>query len=241
MFLHLSVILFTGAVSARHLLPQAGISQADTLLGKYPHPSGRHHPPPPHRQQMATAADGTHRLPECFLVTHRFRIVLYKTSTQMLGLNEGFFFRFEAVKQPILIDHTVKHVQFSKTEKCKNRKYKILTINYVRTTLCATDVRHVRQISVADIVTGRNEVLAKVIFLHLSVIHSVHGGGGPPDQQTPPGPDPPPTRPPWDQTPRTRHPPGPDTSPPGTRHPPQQTPEYGQRSAGTHPTGMHPC
>ena len=24
--------------------------------------------------------------------------------------------------------------------------------------------------------TGRNEVLAKVIFLHLSVIHSVHGG-----------------------------------------------------------------
>ena len=28
------------------------------------------------------------------------------------------------------------------------------------------------------IFTGRNEVLAKVIFLHLSVIHSVHRGGG---------------------------------------------------------------
>ena len=28
------------------------------------------------------------------------------------------------------------------------------------------------------VITGRNEVLAKVIFLHLSVIHSVHGGGG---------------------------------------------------------------
>ena len=29
-----------------------------------------------------------------------------------------------------------------------------------------------------EIFTGRNEVLAKVIFLHLSVIHSVHRGGG---------------------------------------------------------------
>ena len=28
------------------------------------------------------------------------------------------------------------------------------------------------------LITGRNEVLAKVIFLHLSVIHSVHGGVG---------------------------------------------------------------
>ena len=36
----------------------------------------------------------------------------------------------------------------------------------------------------------------------------------------------------------TRHP------PPGPRPPPpreQQTPEYGHRSAGTHPTGMHSC
>ena len=39
------------------------------------------------------------------------------------------------------------------------------------------------------IITGQNEVLAKVIFLHLSVIHSVHRGEGEyltrPD--TPPG------------------------------------------------------
>ena len=42
-----------------------------------------------------------------------------------------------------------------------------------------------------SIFTGRNEVLAKVIFLHQSVIHSVHGGGGTwPDQTRPP---------PWDQ------------------------------------------
>ena len=42
------------------------------------------------------------------------------------------------------------------------------------------------------LITGRNEVLAKVIFLHLSVIHSVHRGGvpdqAPPrDQVHPPG------------------------------------------------------
>ena len=30
---------------------------------------------------------------------------------------------------------------------------------------------------VKTIITGRNEVVAKVIFLHLSVSHSVHGGG----------------------------------------------------------------
>ena len=53
--------------------------------------------------------------------------------------------------------------------------------------------------------------------------------------------------------PRTRqvHPPGPGRYtppqtrqvPPRTRYTPQkqQTPEYGQRSAGTHPTGMHSC
>ena len=80
------------------------------------------------------------------------------------------------------------------------------------------------------IFTGRNEVVAKVIFLHLSVIHSVHGGGGsasvhagipPPDQTPPPPPiryhprsDPPgPGRPPLDQTP-----------PPRTRQTPHPTP-----------------
>ena len=86
------------------------------------------------------------------------------------------------------------------------------------------------------IFTGRNEVVAKVIFLHVSVIHSVHREGGglpqcmlgylPRTRQTPPRPG----RPPWDQT------------PPRTRHPPRkQTSAYGQRAAGTHPTGMHSC
>ena len=114
--------------------------------------------------------------------------------------------------------------------------------------------------------TGRNEVLAKVIFLHLCVI--LFTGGGVPDQACPPGtrhtpPDqagtPPPDQAgtplpprPGRYTPRTRYtPPGPGrctprdqagTPPLGPGTPPprkQQTPEYGQRSAGTHPTGMH--
>ena len=72
--------------------------------------------------------------------------------------------------------------------------------------------------------TGRNEVVAKVIFLHLSVIHSVHGGGvclsACWDATTPnPGADPPPrTRPP--QTRQNPLPLRPD--PPWSRHPPDQ-------------------
>ena len=77
------------------------------------------------------------------------------------------------------------------------------------------------------------------------VCHSVHRGGVP-ARHTPPAGTPPPGRhtppgqvhPPWQV-----HPPGRYT-PPGQVHPPpreQQTPEYGQRSAGTHPTGMHSC
>ena len=55
--------------------------------------------------------------------------------------------------------------------------------------------------------------------------------GTPPQSRPPPGPD--------------THPPEPDTTPP-TRHSPppppgKQTPAYGLRAAGTHPTGMHSC
>ena len=84
--------------------------------------------------------------------------------------------------------------------------------------------------SVTIIVTGRNEVVAKVIFLHLSVIHSVHrGGGGLPQCML------------GYHPPRSRHPPGPDTPPPGADPTGKQTPAYGLRAAGTHPTGMHSC
>ena len=73
---------------------------------------------------------------------------------------------------------------------------------------------------------------AKVMFLQASVILSTTGrclpqwmlGYHPPGADTPPG---------------SRHPPGAD--PPRSRHPPKETPAYGQRAAGTHPTGMHSC
>ena len=99
--------------------------------------------------------------------------------------------------------------------------------------------------------TCRNEVVAKVIFLHLSAIlftgrgsasvhagippdrHILPGSRHPPPEQTPPGPD---THPP-EQTPPGADPPRADT-PPQSRHPP---PPYGQWAAGTHPTGMHSC
>ena len=75
---------------------------------------------------------------------------------------------------------------------------------------------------------------AKVMFLHLSVSHSVHGElvrlsaclDTHPPGQTPPG---------------SRHPPQEQT-------PPEQTPpravhagRYGQQTGSTHPTGMHTC
>ena len=87
-------------------------------------------------------------------------------------------------------------------------------------------------------ITGRNEVVAKVIFLHLSVILFTGGvcqgepplpGKTPPCQGEPPRQGEPPTcqgEPPWDQTPPPwdQTPPGPDPpqdqSPPGPDPPP---------------------
>ena len=58
----------------------------------------------------------------------------------------------------------------------------------------------------------------------------------PPRADTPPGADTPQSRPPSrEQTPPAADPPR-SSSPPG-----KQTPAYGQRAAGTHPTGMHSC
>ena len=88
------------------------------------------------------------------------------------------------------------------------------------------------------IITGRNEVVAKVIFLHLSVIHFVHRVGSasvhagippptpqsrPPQSRHPPGADTPLEQTsPQEQTPRSRHPL--EQTPPRSRHPPEQTP-----------------
>ena len=111
--------------------------------------------------------------------------------------------------------------------------------------------------------TGRNEVVAKVMFLQVCVCP--RGGGEsvclsacwdaiPPRDQA----DPPRIRQtlPWDQAtppgPGRHTPPGPGRHPPpGPGRPPlgpgrpsplgKQTPAYGLRAAGTHPTGLHSC
>ena len=76
------------------------------------------------------------------------------------------------------------------------------------------NLRHLR--SKFALITSRNEVVAKVMFLHVSVI-LLTGGGlpqcmlGSPQEQTPPRPDPP----------GNRHPP--EQTPPQSRHPPEQT------------------
>ena len=83
------------------------------------------------------------------------------------------------------------------------------------------------------IVTGRNEVVAKVIFLHLFVILFTGGGlpqcmlGYHPRDQTPPE-QTPQDQTPREQTPPEQTPPGtrpPEQTPPGTRPPPEQTPQ----------------
>ena len=94
--------------------------------------------------------------------------------------------------------------------------------------------------------------MAKVIFLHLSVIHSVHRGGllqcmlgyhprsKPIPEQDPPEQTPPRAGPPWEQTPpRSRHPPGADT--PGSRHPTgSRPPRAGPLRTDTPPGGDPP-
>ena len=85
-------------------------------------------------------------------------------------------------------------------------------------------------------ITGRNEVVAKVIFLHLSVIHSVHRGEGsasvhagmpPPPRADPPSRH---TTTPLPDTPR-------EQTPPGSRPPREQTPPILEQ---TPPPGADP-
>ena len=85
---------------------------------------------------------------------------------------------------------------------------------------------------------------AKVIFSQACVKNSVHRGEGvclsacwdtPTLEQTPLGADTPREQtPPGSRHPQSRHPPGADPLQ-------KQTAAYGQRAAGTHPTGMHSC
>ena len=125
------------------------------------------------------------------------------------------------------------------------------TLNYLSAILhqwqlmasCNLFIFVISMMNLYHIITGRNEVVAKVIFLHVSVIHSVHRGGGglpqcmleyhppdhadPPPEQTPPPPpdkaDHPrgPGRPPPPQARQTTPSPRADTTPLGQAdHPP---------------------
>ena len=95
---------------------------------------------------------------------------------------------------------------------------------------------------------------AKVMFLHLSVSHSVDREGSasvhagipyPPAADTPPEQRPPGSRHPPEQTPLgadtpwSRHPPGPGTTPSGPGTP--LGAETATAADGMHPTGMHSC
>ena len=114
-----------------------------------------------------------------------------------------------------------------------------------------------------NLITVRNEV-AKVMFLHLSVILFTGGlpqcmvGYHPPGTDTPPGGDTPLDHTPLDQappdqTPQTRHLPDQapplDQAPPPDQTPPNRHPPKGRHTPrqmatvvdGTHPTGMHTC
>ena len=81
---------------------------------------------------------------------------------------------------------------------------------------------------------------AKVMFLHVSVSHSVHRGGLPQcmlgyHPTPPPRTSPPPEQAPPEQTPQEQTPPGADS--PCTVH----TGRYGQQADGMHPTEMQSC
>ena len=91
-------------------------------------------------------------------------------------------------------------------------------------------------------ITGRDEVVAKVMFLHVCVI--LFTGGGSPGRESPPGQGDPPGQgePPRQGDPSDRENPPGRENPPWDQTPPgKQTPAYGLRAAGMHPTGMHSC
>ena len=106
-------------------------------------------------------------------------------------------------------------------------------------------VRVCANLNNVTLITGRNEVVAKVMFLHVSVILFTGGVSrqGEPPPQTRQG-DLPDQADPLEQTlPDQADPPGTRHTPPeqAGRPPGKQTSAYGQRAAGMHPTGMHSC
>ena len=128
-------------------------------------------------------------------------------------------------------------------------------IEWVFMHFCAMAMFQFAQWLEFSLFTGRNEVVAKVMFLLVSVIlftggsASVHAGITP--TPSPREPDPPGSRHPlggrpiWKQEPPGSQLPGKQAPPPGSRYPwppgSRHPPAYGQWAAGTYPTGMHSC
>ena len=152
-------------------------------------------------------------------------------------------YSFRNYLENLLVSKSITNSQFGATLFCKLLKV-----------ICQTakiSLQQCAQILLFDdvhlfgvVVTGRNEVVAKVMFLHVSVILLTGGVSGEPPwtKENPPGTrQPPQTRqPPPDQAttpPRTKeNPPGPG-NPPGTRQPhppaPRRTPPDQGEPPGT--------
>ena len=106
-----------------------------------------------------------------------------------------------------------------------SRKVALFVFNKGSVTLSETDFSHCQ-------CSGR--CWAKVIFSQACVKNCVHGGVSASVHAG--------IHPPGTDTPQEQTSPEEQMPPTGSRHPPgRQTAAYGQRAAGTHPTGMHSC
>ena len=112
-------------------------------------------------------------------------------------------------------------------KKCSTRNY-LSVIDYLANlhVVSQSSFPVIHRVGNFDIFTGRNEVVSKVIFLHLFVILFTGGClpqcmlGYHPPEQTPP---PPQSRHPWSRHPQSRHPPE-QTLPWSRQTPLEQTP-----------------
>ena len=179
------------------------------------------------RDGLDTQGCGTHRVTACLSLQY---LLDQYIGTQILAA--------KTTNLQIMMDHSLQIsqqiiVSFSKSI----AEWTTHTHTHTHTQ-CTHTFRHTRILThlhththIFTIVTGRNEVVAKVIFLHVSVIHSVQGGGSVclsecwDTTHTPT---------PWEQTPPKQTPPlGADT--PREQTPPEQTSPQSR-----HPPGKHP-
>ena len=218
------VILSTGGGCLLHT------PHGQTPLQAHTHTLGRH--PPPSASWDTVNKWAVHILLECILVFHinlrtsNFNewVIIQCIRRFIIQCIRRFIIQFISVYHSVylivyhLVYLTVYHSVY-------------LSLSYGLSHLVYLTVCHeVYHSVIPQFITGRNEVVAKVMFLHVSVILSTGGGlqgeapwtGRPPDQADPPWagkPPPGPGRPPQTgQTPRAgRTPPGPCRPPPGSR------------------------